>query len=263
VRAALRSLVLLFVAAAAAAAAFSHYAIDVVADYALAHDTYDDVAHGSRDLLSGIAIVLAAALAVRGLRSCCEIGAARRFRLAGPGLTWRSGLLFVGATAILACAIVPAMELLDAHLAGKVVDDLGDLFGGSVQLGLSLTLFCGALVAAVVFIVAGWLLSHRASIAAAIVSFAARRRGTRPSAQRLRRLRTAPRRRPRHVALHRSKRGPPDVDRSRRSTFLHASFGGDPRALFYFASVASVARDRRNSGLRAARSGGIAVRSNR
>ena len=64
-----------------AAAAMAHVAIDVVGDFALAHDSYDNLAHGSRELVTAIALLAALVLALRGLKSCCEIAALNRRRV--------------------------------------------------------------------------------------------------------------------------------------------------------------------------------------
>jgi len=259
VRAVFRSLVALFVAAAAGAAACAHYAIDIVGDFALPHDTYDDVAHGSREFLSVLAIAIAAVLALRGLRFCCEIGARERLRVGGPALTVGTGMAFVALTALFACAIVPAMELFDAHLAGRAVDDLGDAFGGSGRLGLGLTMICAVAIATATYALARWLVSQRLAIAAAISSLVARDPAPAPSPQRLRGLRISPRRRRSTGALRLSKRGPPSVDGSERQHLLH-HLQGDSRALFFFARVASVARDGVSASYCLAGSGGNAGR---
>ena len=77
------TLVSLALCGASAAAAFAHYAIDVVGDYALPHDTYDGVRHASRALLSGVALLVAFVLARRGLRACFKIATSRRGNLRG------------------------------------------------------------------------------------------------------------------------------------------------------------------------------------
>ena len=85
----LRATLPLAACAAAAAAAAAHLVIDIVGDYALAHDTFDDVSHSSRELISGIALLLACLLAGRGLRICCEVAATYRYRL--PQAAFSSG----------------------------------------------------------------------------------------------------------------------------------------------------------------------------
>ncbi|MFZ0365083.1 MAG: hypothetical protein WAL67_12850, partial [Candidatus Cybelea sp.] len=55
----LPALLTLVLCAASAAAGLAHYAIDVVGDFALAHDDYDGVAHGSRELVTALGLVIA------------------------------------------------------------------------------------------------------------------------------------------------------------------------------------------------------------
>jgi len=178
VRAVPRLLLLLLVAAAAAAAALAHVAIDIVADYAVAHASYDDVAsHGSRELVVAIAVALAASIAWRALQRCCDVAARARFRAAKPP-SWWIALPFAAATAALACAAVPAMEWTDTLLAGRPLGDLSDAFGGSVPLGIGLTVACALLVASAAFALVRWLLSHRDRILAAVVAVIGELQGT-------------------------------------------------------------------------------------
>src|SRR5580704_1729911 len=81
VRVGFRTLVSLALCAVAAGAAMAHVAIDVVGDYALTADSYDHLRHGSRDVVSAVALVLAVVLAARGLRLCCEIASLNRSRI--------------------------------------------------------------------------------------------------------------------------------------------------------------------------------------
>jgi hypothetical protein len=196
--------------AAAAAAAAAHFAIDVVGDYALAHDTYDDVAHSSRGLVSGVAVLLAVLLACRGLRICGEMAAAFRYRLPQRPFSVRERLAFILTTIAASAILVPAMECLDGQLGGLPVEGLGAAFGGSVWLGLGTTIVCAAFVAALVYAVAGWLVSHRDDIATIIGALLRRNSGAvRPLAQDLARHSYAPRRKRALYALSLSKRGPP------------------------------------------------------
>ena len=196
--------------AAAAAAAAAHVAIDVVGDYALAHDTYDNVPHDSRALVTGIALLLALALAGRGLRVCCEIAAANRARLPRPLRGWRErlGLVFGAVTA--SAMLVPAMEWLDGRLDGVPVRELDDAFGGSIVLGLVTTVICAIVVALAVYALARWLISHRDTIATIIETLMRRLAGVvRPCSHDLVRCLAAPRRRRTPHALRLCKRGPP------------------------------------------------------
>ncbi len=166
---AFRSLVALSIAAAATAAVAAHGTIDVIADYLVAHASYDDVSsHASRGLVGAVSAVLAGVVALHGLKLCCEAAATRRLSSAPPP-SWRNAPLFAGATVLLASIAVPLMELFDARLAGTTLANLDDAFGGSVLLGLSTTIACAAAIGIAVFALARWVLSHRDRIIAAIV----------------------------------------------------------------------------------------------
>jgi hypothetical protein len=210
VRVGFRTIVSLALCAAAAGAAMAHFAIDVVGDYALTNDSYDHLRHGSRELMTGVALVIAALLAARGLRICCEIAARNRTLLLRPVLGLRDtlGLLFAAAGA--SVVIVPAMEYLDGRLDGVPVERLSEAFGGSILLGLGTTLVCATAVALAVHAIARWLISHRDSIATIIETLLARILGAvRPNSYGLAVQLVAPRRRRSPNALRLSKRGPP------------------------------------------------------
>lgn len=204
-----RSLLALVVAAAAAAAVAAHGTIDVIADFLVAHASYDDVSsHGSRGLVVTIAGLFAGLIALHGMRLCCDV-AANRTLTSSRAPSWRSAYLFVGATMLLASFIVPAMELFDSRLAGERLDGLDDAFGGSVVLGLVTTLVCAAAVAIAVFALARWILSHRERIIAAIVGMTRRRLRARTGLRRSRIFAGAPICPRRLTALRRGKRAPP------------------------------------------------------
>jgi hypothetical protein len=212
VRVGFRTLISLALCAAAAGAALAHCAIDVVGDYALTSDSYDNLRHGSRELMTAVALLLAVVLAARGLRVCCEIAADNRARLIAPVLRLREicGIL-IGAVGACA-AIVPAMEYLDGRLDGIPVRHLSDALGGSIPLGLGMTLFCATLIAAGVCAVARWLVSHRDSIATIIETLLRPVAGAaRPATYDLIAQLVRPRRRRRTPALCLSKRGPPEI----------------------------------------------------
>jgi len=246
VRLGIRTIVWLGACAAAIAATVGHFAIDIVGDYALPHDTYDDVGHSSRELLTGIAIAVAVALTLRGLRACCEIAAASRFRL--PSTTSRpyERLGFILGTIATTSLLVPAMEWLDGRLAGAPVTGLADAFGGSLRLGLGTTVVCAALVAIVIYSFASWLISRRDVIVTLIETILRRYNGEeRPRGQILDRVvRTTRRRRLTH-ALTLCKRGPPRGALHRHHT-CYVFFKGDPRETRSFTRVTSrhCARDR-------------------
>jgi hypothetical protein len=209
VRVTSRSWIALLVAAAAAAAALSHWVIDVVADYLVPHASFDDFAgHSSRGLIAVVAVALALGLALRGLRRCCDAVAGRGSSPAKPPAWWILAP-FAATTFVLACCAVPAMEAVDARLAGETVDGLADAFGGSILLGVVTTAVCAAFVAGLLFGAVRWLLSHRDRIIAAIASVIRRRYARRPSPQQLRRFDAVVVCQPRLAAFRRGKRAPP------------------------------------------------------
>lgn len=203
-------MVLLALCAAGAGAALAHLAIDVLGDFALPRDSYDHLRHGSRELMTGLALMVALFVAARGLRVCCDIAAKHRTRLLRPMLGVRESVaMLVGAVAA-SLTIVPAMECLDGRLDGIPVRGLCDAFGGSIPLGVATTIAAAGLFAAIVYTVARWLISHHDSIAT-IIDFLLRRFAGTPRAAGYDRVR-------RHVALRRrrafsglrlAKRGPP------------------------------------------------------
>jgi hypothetical protein len=210
VRAGPRTLVPLILCAAAAAATLAHAAIDFVGDYALPSDAYDHLHHGSRALIGGVALVLAIVLAARCLRACFEIASVARTRLAPASASLGEAAGFVLAAIALGALLVPAMEWLDGRAGGVPVTRLADAFGGSLALGLGTTAVCAAVVAAFVYALAHWLISHRDAIATIVATL------LRPFAEPVRRrahafsLRgLAPHRRLSPHALRLSKRGPP------------------------------------------------------
>lgn len=210
VRVGFRTIVSLAICAAAAAAALAHVAIDIVGDYALTHDSYDFIRHGSRELMTGLALVLAAILAARGLRMCCEIAAVNRTRLLRPGLRMSETMAMVSGAIAAAWLIVPTMEYFDGRLDGIPVRSLGDAFGGSIALGLCTTLVCAAVVALLVCAIAHWLISHRDSIATMIETLLAPfAPAVRPNGYDRVGFLLTPRRRRTLTALRLAKRGPP------------------------------------------------------
>ncbi len=211
VRVGFRTIVTLALCAAAAGAALAHLAIDVVGDHLLANDSYDHLRHGSRELLTGIALVAAAVLAARGLRVCCEIAARNRTRLLRPALSLRETIGMLAGGVAASAAIVPGMEYLDGRLDGVPVLRIADAFGGSILLGLATTLLCATLVALAIYAVARWLISHRDTVAAVIETLLRRRnenetpQGYDDIARRVTLRRRAPH------ALRLAKRGPPQT----------------------------------------------------
>ena len=124
-------------AAAFAAALFAHIGIDVIGDYLLPHDAYDDVAHGSRVLVLAIVAVSLVALAVGALAAAVREA---RGSVDAFAKSVRSSLTLaffptLGVTVVCATLVLMAMECADVRAAGRAIDDLADLFGGSLALG--------------------------------------------------------------------------------------------------------------------------------
>ncbi|MBV8530605.1 MAG: hypothetical protein JO104_04755 [Candidatus Eremiobacteraeota bacterium] len=207
-----RTLASLALCAGAAGAAMSHFVIDVVGDYALARDSYDHLAHGSRELMSVSAMIVAAVLAARGLRVCCDVATRNRGRIERPALRPHELLGILWGAAATSIVAVPAMECLDGRLAGAPVQRLADAFGGSIPLGLGTTIACAAVVALVVYSIARWLISHRDSIATIIETLLRRTTDPADSCGYGRNAhRFTPRRRCTAQAPRFSKRGPPAI----------------------------------------------------
>lgn len=231
----------LLLCAGTAAAALAHYAIDVVGDYALRQDTYDAIEHGSRELVGGIALIVAALLALRGLRTCCDVALANRGRLTAPSLGQGDVLAFLAGSVVTTALLVPAMEVLDGRMAGDPVVGLDDAFGGSMLLGLTVVAVCAIAVAAAIVSIAVWFVSHRDAIEAIVVSLLGRSRPPLVSDVQERRRRDVRPHRVRTVhALRLCKRGPPSVATHPRQHFPYNS-EGDPRA-FPFTRAAGNAR---------------------
>jgi hypothetical protein len=122
---------------ASIAALMSHVVIDVLGDFMLAHDTYDDVEHSSRTVVGLVVLGFALSGIAFGFRAALREarGSENAFCQALRSALPRRTLLFVTAALIVASVLLCLMEGCDAWLAGQAVDDLGDLFGGSILLG--------------------------------------------------------------------------------------------------------------------------------
>jgi len=130
------------------------------------------------------------------------------------------------------------------RLAGTALDGVDDAFGGSMALGLGVSVACAAVVALLIFGIAFWIVSHRDAIETIVVSLMGRSDGTVcPNTQELRRRSVRPHRLGTVYALRLCKRGPPSVAISPWQHVTRSS-EGDPRASFSFARVASAARIR-------------------
>jgi hypothetical protein len=124
-------------AAAGAAALASHVAIDIAANFVVAHDPYDDFEHGSRAVFLGGSLVIGIAGALAVL-----LAALRDFHLdedAIRGLIGRaasaSPARFVAPVVPVAFAGLLAMEWLDSLASVGRACSLTDALGGSVALG--------------------------------------------------------------------------------------------------------------------------------
>jgi TRAP-type C4-dicarboxylate transport system permease small subunit len=204
-----RLTILAVLAAALCAAVAAHAGIDIAGDYLLRDDTYDHVNHGSREIVSAIAMLCAAGAGTLFVRQLfCSLETARsRVRLMRiPRATLvRCGL----AVPLLALGIVPLMETIDTLRAGGDIDSLADAFGGSLLLGCGTTLLCAAVVCALVFGIVAWLCRHREHVARIVGSLLERARAMARIAFATR-IRTGSIPRSRELrAQRRGKRGPP------------------------------------------------------
>jgi len=156
----------LLLVAVCAAAVLSHVAIDVVGDYAPWHDTYDGVEHSSR-----LAVVVAAVgfslLAILGLLwSACD--AARSAHRAPPPRIARNVRLFVLGVVGLTVLSVAGMESLDVLATGDSLSGIADVFGGSLWLGLGISIVSGLLASALALRVARFIERTRSLLVRAI-----------------------------------------------------------------------------------------------
>jgi hypothetical protein len=150
------------------AAVVAHVAIDVAGDYLLRDDTYDHLAHGSRELVTLIAGALACGAGLlllrRLLRAAASAAQRARLRLQSRASIVRGSV----AVAALALIIVPVMESIDAVRAGSTLESLADAFGGSLALGVATTLSCALLLCGMLFAAIAWLCHHPEVVAAAL-----------------------------------------------------------------------------------------------
>jgi hypothetical protein len=207
------SLPLLAVLSTALMAAVSaHVGIDVLGDFLVRDDSYDHVAHGSRELFTVFALFLAAGAGCYLLSALCSTAASIRARVRLLQLSRIQLARFGAAVALVALALVPAMETIDAMRAGIDVDSLADAFGSSLLLGTSVTIACAIVWCAVLFGITAWLCKHRESVAR-IIYEAIAVSSVQPAAckhESRERAGIAVHIRERR-ALRRSKRGPPAV----------------------------------------------------
>jgi len=133
--------VLVPLCAALCAALTAHCAIDFLGDYLLPHDSFDDVAHGSRPVAALVALALVALAgsgvlwaAVREARGSDDAFCAAVAGLL-PGRFWA----FAAFVTIGSLGLVAAMEAFDVVLSGNADLDPGELLGGSLALGAAVT----------------------------------------------------------------------------------------------------------------------------
>lgn len=196
-------------ATALLAAVSAHIGIDVLGDFLVRDDTYDHVAHGSRELFTLVALALAAAAALFLFSHLCGVAASFSQRVRLLQVRRTHVVAATGCAVILTLLLVPTMETIDAVRAGGDIESLADAFGGSLLLGICTTIACAFLWSGLVIGVVVWLAHHRDRVARLLAAFF-RFRGTHSLCNRERRapaafLASAPARR----ARHHSKRGPP------------------------------------------------------
>jgi hypothetical protein len=196
-------------ATALLAAVSAHVGIDVLGDYLVRDDSYDHVAHGSRELFTLCALGLGTFVGVYLFSHLCTAAASLRTRVRMLRLRSEHVALAIAGIALLTLVFVPGMETLDALRAGADVDSLADAFGGSLLLGISTSL-AGALVwSGVLLGIAAWLVRHRERVARALFAFLSIRHTQRPSTHERRAPSAVLASPPARRARHRSKRGPP------------------------------------------------------
>jgi hypothetical protein len=161
----LRLPVLAVLATALLAAVSAHVGIDVLGDYLVPDDSYDHLAHDSRLLFTAIALVLAAAAAIHCFLHFCAVATSIRMRIRLLHVPPARVAGVCVAIALLALLAVPAMETIDAILAGAEVDSLADAFGGSLLLGIGTTLGCALAWCGLFAWVVGWFARHRERVA--------------------------------------------------------------------------------------------------
>lgn len=206
-----RLAVLAVLSAALVAAVGAHLAIDILGDYLLPDDTYDHVAHASRELFTLLAFLAAGSAAVlsfsRFFRSAASIGTRVRLLRIHPSHIAAA----FGAIALLALVFVPTMETIDTLRAGGSVDDLSDAFGGSLLLGMSSTLACAVLCCGAILAFVAWFARHRDRVASLIYELAAPQIARPLCGHERRALAIVIATDPARATRRRSKRGPPQT----------------------------------------------------
>lgn len=162
-----KGLLLASLAAALLAAVCAHVGIDILGDWLVRDDAYDHVAHASRLLVTFVAVAIAAIALLRLFTGLCDAAAqsqSERNRLLAKTHrhTAAVALTMTGAT----LCFVPAMELFDALQSHSDLDDLSDLFGGSLLLGVGVTIACAVAATLALMLLATWICRHQDQILA-------------------------------------------------------------------------------------------------
>lgn len=139
--------------AAGVAAFIAHVAIDVAGDYLLPHDSYDFVTHHSRAVAIAGSLLLAATVTLRVFDVALDQARGARISLravldhALSPTPWR----FIALVIVAALCTLGAMESLDTFARDGSLDDLADLLGGSVWLGLGIATPTAVLIGALLW----------------------------------------------------------------------------------------------------------------
>lgn len=193
------------------AAVVAHVVIDIAGDFVLAHDAYDGIAHDSRPLLLAVVGVVFLVSAARAIFQMLDRRyGSRRSALGAVRDALGNRLGFAIFAAVAAVAALVAMESMDAALAGQV-DDVADLFGGSIALGAGSAVAIGIAIGSVLHFCLALLAKYEAPIATFIAAaFALASAPAAPSAAHSRSQAT-PAARAVALSRHHRKRGPPDL----------------------------------------------------
>jgi hypothetical protein len=133
------ALLVLFAASLAALAA--HVGIDILGDVLLPHDTYDDIAHQSRAVMAYTALTIVCGVTIRLLFAALDAArTAPRSRNVRAIVDARSIRAYPALVVVAAFILLTGMEFVDLAAAGHPCADIGDLLGGSIWLGVAITL---------------------------------------------------------------------------------------------------------------------------
>lgn len=178
--------------AACVAATVAHLVIDLAGDVLLAHDAYDNEAHASRFFALEIAlagafaigwnIVASALRQARRRQGCLRVAVER----AVAGSAWVFVTRVIGAT----IGVLAVMGGLDAKLDAIPIHTIGDVFGGSCTIGVSIAIGAGAAMGAGTLAIVRWIARRHDSIVAVVIALLSRHGlAHRPAARRRRLVR--------------------------------------------------------------------------